>query len=283
MKIISKLCLLSICIVLSSSNQVYALLDTAINYEKNTIAVFSYGEAYANSSDVKIYFRCKSNECDSSKEAYDECTKKSKNLIEKVKVLELEISNIETSDINLIYKPKKAAAAFTIPGMGIPGMGKPTPSANNEGKNILCYASQDIRISMPFTKGDFISVISIEDLMINNKAEPIEPKEFGDKVYGFINKWCVEKNNLEYILDNKDKLKSEALENAILKGKKQALDIAKQINKNIVSVHSIQHVDEKDKIMHLWGSFHPASIDGGMIALDRIKYQVGILLIYTFE
>ncbi len=156
MKIISKLCLLSICIVLSSSNQVYALLDTAINYEKNTIAVFSYGEAYANSSGVKIYFRCKSNEYYSSKEAYDECTKKSKNLIGKVKELELEVSDIETSDINLIYKTKKAAFM-------IPGMGKPNPSANNEGKNILCYASQDIRISMPFTKENFNSVISIED------------------------------------------------------------------------------------------------------------------------
>jgi len=276
MKITYKLWLLSTFILLFSTNCAYALLDTAINYEKNTIAVFSYGESYASSNGINLYFRCKSKEYFSSKEAYEGCVNKCNDLMKKVKSIEAEITGIQTSDVNLIYKHKKASYKR-------PGIEEPEPSGDAENKEILCFATQDIKISMPFSQGNYDSVILIEDLMVNGQADPIEPKEYGIKGFGGLSRWLGEKNNIEYILDNKDKLKSDALENAMMKGKKQALEISKNIGKNIVGIHSVQHIDDKDKIMHLWGSFSPSSIDGGMVALDRIKYQVGILLIYTFE
>ena len=270
----SVLIIFTLLFIINSS--AYALLDTAINYEKNVISVFSYGESYANANGVRIYFRCQSKQYYSSREAFNDCNEKCRDLISRLKGLGILITEIETSDINLVYRHKNMSYPMTTQESSL------APS-DKENKDILCLATQDIRLSIPFATKEFGDILVIEDLMLNNQAVPINPWEFGIEGFGYVTEWFGEKNNLEYTFDNKDEIKNDAIENAIAKARAQALHISYQINKNIVGVHSVQYIDDKEKIIHLWGSYSPVSIEGDSVALDRIKYQIGIIVNFTIE
>lgn len=270
----SVLIIFTLLFIINSS--AYALLDTAINYEKNVISVFSYGESYANANGVRIYFRCQSKGYYSSREAFDDCNEKCRDLISKLKGLGILITGIETSDINLSYRHKSMSYPMT-------GQESSPAPSDKENKDIVCIATQDIRLSIPFASKEFGDILVIEDLMLNNQAVPINPWEFGIEGFGYVTEWFGEKNNLEYTFDNKDQIKNDAIDNAIAKAKAQALHISYQIDKNIVGVHSVQYIDDKEKIVHLWGSYSPVSIEGDTVALDRIKYQVGIIVNFIIE
>lgn len=259
-----------------------AILNTSMDLEEKVISVFNYGEVAIKPDGVSIFFRCASELFSTTKEAFSDCNAKIDESISVLNSLDLEIDSIEKTPIKFFFKKKSKYGISP----NIPSHSADKKSQKKE-QIINCIAVQDIQITLSNKTKDinkvFDDIILIEDEMLEKNMLPIEPNEFGRKGFAFLEHWFREKNNIEWFIKDKTALKKQALEIAITKARTKAEEIAKNLDKTIVGVHSVQYIDEKEKIIHIWNSLSPISLKETVETYNNIRYQLGIVVNFSFE
>ena len=278
---IIKLFMLQIILSFIFTSPAKAILNTYIDLEKGVISVYSYVEASVNAEGVNIYFRCKSKSCKTTAEAFADCTTQMDSTVTAINSLGLNVENIEKVSAKLYFEKK---LAYNIPDVSdIPS----TPSGNQPKETINVVSVQDIKITISNKDKDkdkyFKDVILIEDAMLKRGLLPIEHSDYGQKPFAFMESWLGSKDNTELFIRDTKQLESEALKKAIDQAKVKADEIAKNLNKVITGVYSIQYIDEKDKIIHILNSFRPSSFNEPVEYSDTLKYRIGIIVNFSFE
>lgn len=251
-----------------------AIVNSSMDLEKGVISVFSKGEVVIKPDGANIFFRSTTAAFSTTQEAFSDCKTKVENSISILRSLGSVVETIEKTPIKFHFKKK-----------GHYGM---SSMASDSSKiSIDCVAVQDIRITLTnkaeTTKKINEQIILIEDKMLENKMLPINPDEFGAKGFAFLETWFGEKNNIEWFIKDKELVKKQALKIAMSKAMAKAKEIAQNFNKTIKEVHSIQYIDEKEKILHIWNSLTPYSLKETVELHNKIRYQLGIIVNFSFE
>lgn len=276
-----KVASLSLLFVFGLTPAATAILNTSIDLEEHVISVFSYGDVSTAPDGVQMFFRCASQPVPTTREALADCQAKVDAAQAVLKSMEVAVDRIETTPTQFFMKRESGHTSLR---------GLSSVQAGSDGQppsKIQCVAVQDLRLTLVNHAKAFDELfrrlVVIEDKMLATELIPIEPNEFGKKGFAFLEQWFGEKKNVEWLISDEAGAQRQAMGVALARARATADDIAKNLNKTIREVHSIQYVDDKDKLRHLWNSFCPISVKGTVELPSEIRYQLGLIVNFTFE
>lgn len=269
----------------------YALLDTAVDMEQNIITVFASADISVEPDEVRLFYRSMSAPAPTAAEAMTECRKMSEEAIAALETLGVKASSLSRTGIKILFKQENPMAAL-MGGYAATQAGRPAggagdgdnagSAASSGGKTkTMCVAFEDISIPLPYSRKN--DTVLVQDKMMETKVTPIDPNEYGIKSSDVFQPFFSEKNNTALYIKETGPVESQAFKRAVEKARLQADGIAQAIGKTVKDVHSVQYVDDKAKILHLWNSLVPVQLYETVETPRGYKYRLGLIVNFSFE
>lgn len=270
-------------LLLSNPSPAAAILNTSIDLEEHVISVFSSGQVETPPEGARLFFRYASNKFSTTKEALADCQTKIDASVVALQSTGVTIGGIEKTPARFFMR-REATYGSQLHQMS-PGGEK---EEQGQPPKINCTAVQDLQITLVVHEGKsttdvFKDLIAIEDTMLTTGLVPIEPSEFGRKGFAFLEQWFGEKNNVEWFVADHATAKSQALAAALGKARTTAEEIAKNLNKTITGLHSVQFIDEKEKLLHVSSALCDLPLKETVETHSNIRYQLGLIANFSFE
>ncbi|MDO8730667.1 MAG: SIMPL domain-containing protein [Candidatus Omnitrophota bacterium] len=273
----------------------YALLDTAVDMEQNVITVFASADISVEPDEVRLFYRSMSAPAPTATEALTECRKMSEEAIAALETLGVKADSLSRTGIKILFKQENPMAAL-MGGYAATQTSRPTgddadsaeelyaktSAASLGGKmKTTCVAVEDISVPLPYSRKN--DTVLVQDKMMETKLTPIDPNEYGVKGSDVFQPFFGEKNNAALYIKETGPAQSQAFKQAVEKARLQADGIAQAIGKTLKDVHSVQYVDDKAKILHLWNSLVPVQLYETVETPRGYKYRLALIVNFSFE
>lgn len=263
----------------------YALLDTAVDMEQNVITVFASADIPVEPDEVRLFYRSLSAPAPTATEAMTECRKMSEEAIAALETLGVKADSLSRTGIKILFKQENPMAALMggyAATQNSRSTGDDADSASSSRKmKTMCLAVEDISVPLPYARKN--DTVLVQDKMMETKVTPIDPNEYGVKGTDMFQPFFGEKNNTALYIKETGPTENQAFKQAIEKARLQADGIAQAIGKTIKDVHSVQYVDDKAKILHLWNSLVPVQLYETVETPRGYKYRLALIVNFSFE